>query len=192
MIYLITGLKRSGKNTFADMLQAEYEYIGYEVLRISFADALREHLSILNPLVSAGVAWNEAIAEFGYDQAKEKFAEMRRLMQVYGTEVVRDRIHNNFWAQQVFFAACNFFHNPRNKVVIVDDCRFHNEWKRFQDHPLSVHLVRITRAGVVSADTHASEQLDWVRDVPNVIHLTNDGPKDDLREAARVLRESHQ
>ena len=43
------------------------------------------------------VTYREAIEERGYTEAKAEFPEVRRLLQVFGTEVGRDLFGENVW-----------------------------------------------------------------------------------------------
>lgn len=194
MIYLIAGYKRSGKTTFADALHSSFTAAGCCVLRVAFADELRKHLSILNPLVGNNMRWNQAITTYGYDAAKVEFPEIRRLLQTYGTEVIRDRVGAEYWAEFGLAAAQAFLvrQNLQGKqgVVLIDDCRFLNEWQLCSTDERAV-LLRITRPGIES-DGHASEDLRWIDELPEGLRrmeITNDTDLHALREAANICVE---
>jgi hypothetical protein len=122
----LTGFAQHGKNTVAEV----FEGLGYRPK--AFADALREMARRLNPVItwSSGVVdgktytqvkrYAELVDEVGYEEAK-KHAEARRVLQVLGTECVRDIIGENSWVhaltRQLF---------PGEKYVITD-VRFPNE-----------------------------------------------------------------
>lgn len=145
----LSGLKGCGKDTAAQAL------IEMGWIRAAFADPLREMLYELNPLVGDpdgthpnAMRWQEYMDAVGYDQAK-KHPEVRRLMQVFGTEVMRQRYGQDAWV--------NLMHkkineNPGNYVLT--DVRFDNEARMV--HRFGGFMVRIEREGLTS-DGHASE-----------------------------------
>jgi len=83
MIIGLSGRAGSGKDEVAKVLVDLY---GYK--RIAFADAIRDALYELNPLVSDRIRVADLVDEYGWDFAKKNF-EVRRLLQVFGTEVGR-------------------------------------------------------------------------------------------------------
>lgn len=177
-VILFAGKKGSGKNTAAEAFQKVCEERFYSCHQYAYADELRAHLSILDPIVgvrSNGVPWrwNEAIEMFGYDEAKVRFPEMRRLMQVYGTEVVRQRVAADYWTeklkrrihseQQLMFS--------RHTVSLVTDVRFENEalcWpgirspEEMPDAPCYQILIYVRRPSLESDDNHSSESFSWL------------------------------
>lgn len=217
LVFAFCGKKRSGKNTAAEMFKEVGERLGYTVRMFAFADELREHLEIMNPIVGmltgehgyAGlvkdngimpkpITWSEAVEYFGYEGAKDEFPEMRRLMQVYGTEVVRQRIQNNFWAQKVrkeielFFEQTHSLHIA-GKMALITDCRFENEAVELEKTKQAVvgfmHTVRPLPGEKV--DYHASEDLHWVENgLPRLATLNNDIFKFSFKNKTKNLAET--
>lgn len=145
----LSGLKGSGKDTAA---RALYD-LGWT--RAAFADPLRDMLYMLDPLIGDAdgtqpnaMRWQEYMDAVGYDQAK-KHPEVRRLMQVFGTEVMRQQYGQDAW---VNLMAEKIRREPGNYVLT--DVRFDNEAKMV--HAFGGFMVRIERDGL-SADGHASE-----------------------------------
>jgi hypothetical protein len=125
----LTGFAQHGKNTVAEV----FEGLGYRPK--AFADALREMARRLNPLIpvenvdfakapipvwTSHERYADLVDSLGYEEAK-RIPEVRRVLQVLGTECVRDIIGENSWVhaltRQLF---------PGEKYVITD-VRFPNE-----------------------------------------------------------------
>ncbi len=116
----LAGYMRSGKSTAAAHLAAAHGFA-----QVNFADALRDALAALDPFVDpwhAGVRYGQVVAQ-GYDGAKDRFPEVRRLLQVLGTEVGRNILGADVWV-----------HAWRRRVValgsaciVAADVRFPNE-----------------------------------------------------------------
>lgn len=148
--------------------------------RVSFAQPIRDQLLTLNPLVSAGLRLKEAIELFGWDGAKHSLKEVRRLMQVYGTEVGRQMVDENVWvdmAEQKIIEAKN--------DCVITDLRFPNEAKMVRSR--GGMIIRIVRTGIGPTNDHSSEHQEIRADVV----IENDGSTEELhrriREAADLI-----
>lgn len=177
----LSGLKGCGKDTAAQALIED----GWT--RLAFADPLRAMLYALDPLIGDcdgtqphAMRWQEYMDAVGYDQAK-KHPEVRRLMQVFGTEVIREQYGQDAW---VNLAARKIRENPGNYVLT--DVRFDNEAKMV--HGLGGFMVRLEREGL-TADGHASE-AGISDDLIDAV-IQNNGPVESLhlqvRGVAKVL-----
>lgn len=176
MIIGLSGYARSGKNTVADMLGDEYR-------QVSFAEPMREILYKLNPalpgshtcggnvIASAAMRLQDTVLMYGWDGAKSTHPEVRRLLQVLGTEVGREMFGQDFWVEQAMKDV-----DYEDKVVFTD-VRFPNEAWAIRD--MGGEVWRINREGVVAVNAHASENsLDnWKFD--RIIN--NNGTLNDLR-----------
>ncbi len=80
MIIGLSGYAQSGKDTVAELLCLNY---GFK--RIAFADAIREGVVRLNPMLDDGIRVADLVEDYGWDVAKGN-TEVRRLLQVFGTE----------------------------------------------------------------------------------------------------------
>lgn len=189
MVFVFCGKKRSGKNTASKAFREVAEALTYEVREFAFADELRKHLEILNPNLGMDrdCTWNEAIKDFGgYEQAKAAIPEMRRLMQVYGTEVIRDRVKKNWWAEytrreiEQWFDCAGSLH-PAGRIALVTDGRFETEGAEMMlVKNTNSTFIRVDRPGLESSDNHSSEDISWLNDEDpafrRIIHLVNDMP----------------
>ena len=96
MIIGLSGYAQSGKDTVAELLCLNY---GFK--RISFALPMRDAIYTLNPFISENNRLVDLVDEYGWDVAKGN-AEVRRLLQVFGTDVGRELFGETFWIDQAF------------------------------------------------------------------------------------------
>ena len=173
----ITGFKRSGKNTVADVLAIDFDFTV-----ISFADKLYRMLSTENPRITERRRVQELVAEYGWDLAKETFPEIRRLLQTLGTECVRDILGAQTWI--------NAWENslpPEPRRVVAADVRFPNEAVRIRE--LGGVIWRVTRPGT-APDGHRSE-TDQQKIRPDEV-LHNNGTIDQLNALVHSIVRTNQ
>ncbi len=163
MLFAFSGLKGSGKDTAANVLVHEYGFT-----RIAFADAVRELALIIDPEVpspNTGYYYRLSymVEMYGWDQIKRLIPEVRRLLQVIGTEGGRMLVGENVW---VDILAKRFPDIGSEDVrYVITDCRFDNEVEFVRNN--GGKLVWINRPGLVS-DGHASES-EHIRDLASVV-----------------------
>jgi hypothetical protein len=175
LIVGLIGWAGSGKDAIADILVKNYRWH-----RIAFADPLRDFLYAQDvPVRMDGQARyatvSEIIDKYGWDGYKQSpySGNMRRLIQVTGTEAGRQQIHQNVWVD----AAIKRAEACGNDRVVFSDCRFYNEVNAVRD--IGGKIVRVYRPGVGPANNHASEnEINKV--VPDVI-INNNGTLRELR-----------
>ena len=167
-----SGYARSGKDTAAEALRS----LGF--IRISFADKLRDFIYEFNPLVeyhnflnNGAVEYNRlrnVIDMYGWDGYKETIwgDDIRRQLQVLGTECGRMIIDNNIWVDSLF----NTLPYADGKYVIAD-VRFPNEAEGIRNR--GGKIFRIEREGVEAVNIHASETALDDYEFDGIIH--NDG-----------------
>ena len=177
------GYAQSGKDTVATMLD------GYE--RLAFADRLRECTYALDPIVEfhdRHVRLQSIVDVHGWDYAKVNCAEVRRLLQVFGTEVGRELIADMIWVDIVLDQMENGLEHDEAKFVITD-MRFPNEVAgliRFaEDMMVPLELWKIERPGVGPVNAHVSD-AGLADDLFNHV-INNDGTLDDLRAKVTTL-----
>lgn len=114
----ITGYAQHGKDTIANLLVAEYGYT-----RIAFADALKSMALVLDPIVAENnYRLGEFVETLGWEEAK-KSPEVRRFLQVLGTEAVRGHLGEPAWVNALDLAWFKLG-SPR---LVIPDVRFPNE-----------------------------------------------------------------
>jgi hypothetical protein len=178
----LIGKKRSGKDTFAAPLLAEF---GFH--RVAFADPLREAALRLDPWVGPAstpgdlrLAYRRlsgVVAELGWERAKDHVPGVRETLQRLGTDVVRE-LDPDLWVRAALAQI-----DERPWGVVVTDVRFPNEADAIRDR--GGILVRITRPGPVDPDEHKTERAldDYAED----LHVVNDDTIEVLEARARSL-----
>ena len=171
MIIGLSGYARSGKDTVAELLVLNY---GFK--RMAFADGIREALLVLNPILHDGHRLNEVVGMYGWEVAKSK-DEVRRLLQVLGTEVGRKLINEDVWVWLLF-----------NKIstderIVIPDVRFPNEAKMIEQQGGDVW--RINRHNHTAVNDHISEHAMDNHMFKRVLY--NDGTLDDLADEVFML-----
>jgi len=169
----LAGYARSGKDTVAGLLGRA----GYE--RRAFADPLREAALALDPLIptlSRPQRLSLIVARYGWEHAKTEFPEVRRTLQVLGTDVGRRIFGDNVWV------ALAFADLDETARVVFADVRFPNEARAIRAR--GGEVWRVERSGFGPINRHPSETAldDWRWD--RVIR--NDGTVDDLANAVTV------
>jgi hypothetical protein len=162
MIVGLAGYARSGKDTAAK------EFIDRGFIRVAFADLLKEFVYIVNPYIvdegAFGVVHRlQEIVDAGGWEAGKHYPEVRRLLQVTGTEAARGLLGQSIWIDAVF-------NNLRKgDDYVISDVRTRAEVNRIHDEGGLV--VWIHREGVGPANDHVSEselsQYDCDRVVSN-------------------------
>jgi hypothetical protein len=177
-----SGYARVGNDTAANILVEEYGFT-----RLAFADALRNALYALNPIV-AKVNWHEGyehlqeiINYYGWDGYKSTpySDEIRRLLQRFGTDAGRNIIGQNVWVQATL-------ENLPGGKYVVTDCRFPNEAEYITERYDGI-IIRVERPGIGPINDHYSEvALD---DCDFYCHLKNDGNIGQLRKSIKEVYE---
>lgn len=194
MIVGFSGYLRSGKDTAAQALIAD----GYE--HRSFAKALKDMAYNLNPIIATREVWNEdgpdrwrtevlrlqaVVDECGWEMAKDRFSEIRALLQRMGTDAGRKVLGENIWVNTALRGLSNI-----NRIAAADDpdvvftdVRFPNEADGIA--ALGGLVIRINRPGFEPGpDAHISETA--LDDYPFDVVIDNTGGIDDLYRAVRA------
>jgi len=122
----ICGFQGVGKDTFANYLVSNYNFIKY-----SFASATKDVLTVI-------FGWDRALLE-GDTIESRKFREIpdlwwsdklgipnltpRKVLQMVGTELFRKNFNDQIW---IFIVEKKILSNS-NSNIIISDCRFPNE-----------------------------------------------------------------
>ena len=174
-IVSFSGKKQFGKSTASQFLVDNYGFVN-----LGFADELKNHMLILNPYVDVdGYELEDGayrldflIEKYGWDVAKEEFPEIRRLLQVYGTEVVRNNFGENVWVDLLFRKA------EKIEKLAISDTRFFNELRAIKER--KGLLIKIKCDRVQNSDVHASEQDLPDSEFDHIIQ--NNGAIEDLHQ----------
>lgn len=161
----IGGLLRSGKDTVADYLVKEHDFV-----KLGMSDALADALYVLNPVIwyrSDAVHYQWIVNKLGYVVAKT-VPEVRRLLQVLGTEVGRNMISPTVWVD-ITQARINAL-TAAGKRVVITGIRYQNELDMI--HALSGVAWWVDRPEVNTGSTHSSETSVTGDDFDAVIENT--------------------
>jgi hypothetical protein len=115
----ITGRAQHGKDSVGQVLREEFGYA-----RFGFADALKELALVLNPYIVTRERLRDLVQRGGWEEAKKE-PEVRRFLQVLGTEGCRGTFGDNAWVN-VLSRRVRPLLKAANPVVITD-VRFPNE-----------------------------------------------------------------
>jgi hypothetical protein len=139
----VSGKKRSGKDTFFQMLE---KHSSVPVYRLAFADTLKNEIyeMILKP---DGLERSM----LDNDETKEQF---RILLQWWGTEYRRRLFRDDYWLVKLSEQLEPY--KDQDVIVVVTDVRFPNEFNFIKS--IGGLMVRISRPGLTSStDSHVSE-----------------------------------
>ncbi len=162
----ITGRAQRGKTTTAKILMGLSSMAGTPVQLVSFADPIKDFLTAVigrsEPFRGNEQDRNAPIPEITWGDCSDLFRTHaihllgrevvltdnptgRQLMQLFGSEVVRQGFMADVWVRMTK-TKCDKF----DGLSCVDDARFENECRIFD------HVLKITREGYPMS-THASE-----------------------------------
>lgn len=188
VIIALHGPFGCGKDTVAHILVEEFKAVNY-----AFADPVRKGLLAMDPLIH-GPHQPERLSKFvrsvGWDEAKKRSPEVRRLLQQYGTEAGRDIHGEDCWTKILITALYRQGNKVRTyaefqqEVAAISDLRFPNEWEALQKFtPTNYGLLCwvIERPGCEWDESHRSEQWHPPMDDSRVSTLRNDGDLPQLR-----------
>ena len=169
------GFARAGKDTVADVLEG---YFGFQ--RVAFAAKLKRMMLVLDPqiMVTRSSRWgtvevptrySDYLDEHGPEKSKEH-PEVRRLLQIFGTEVMREQFGRDVWVDLALDG------KSLDEDWVITDARFLNEARAVKDR--GGYMVRVNRPGVEPPNLHASE-VEMI-DYPFDYVIENDGTLADL------------
>jgi len=180
-----SSLKDGCKEDFkvlADYLNSETEKIKsmvnmlFDLTRYPERTAVFEHISyMLDQMKLENHNWYE-----------DKTTVSRMILQIYGTEIFRQRVDNDWWAKQTK----NRVLNVDNDVTIITDARFENELQTFIDVPndCKVYSLRVQRTNDNDSKIARHESETALDDYTAWDYIVeNNGTLDDLRASAKVI-----
>ena len=124
-IIILSGKARSGKDTSMQIIKKKYESLGKKVICLFYASYIKEYAKRISD-------WD------GNDETKP-----RTLLQVLGTDIIRNTIDNKFFINRTIEdikVYSKFF-----DVIIIGDARFPEEIediKKVFSNVVSVHITR--------------------------------------------------
>jgi dephospho-CoA kinase len=184
----LTGKARHGKSTVGDMLAVNY---GFK--QLAFADPLKRAVAAM---------YNVPVTNFYDDKLKEVVIPRvgmspRRLLQLIGTDVVREHFEKNFWVKIMGWRvedemeAARIAKVPRPNIVVTD--------VRFDNEALAIRNMTGVRGVVIQVDAskRLREQGGSTLEQSAQAHVTEQGISDELvdivirnNDTVEKLRES--
>jgi hypothetical protein len=178
MLIGLSGYARSGKDTVADHLIKEFNFTKH-----SFAEPMKEAMYILNPKVSydyEDLDYQYVVDTYGIDDAKVRYPEVRRLLQVFGTEVGRKMFGEDFWVN-IALNKIRSFH------TVISDVRFPNEAEAIKAKGGVVW--RVNRPNITPITNHYSEVA--MDDYSFDLTLINDSTIEELHKKVEIGLTKH-
>lgn len=167
----LCGVGTSGKDTAAAGLTSR------DWRRVSFADGLREFALAIDPIVNIPGAYrlSDLVDAVGWTEAKQH-EEVRRLLQVIGTNAGREIIGEGVWIDIAGHKVLDAIEDGYG--VVLTDVRFANEVSFVRDE-FGGAIVRIVRPGVGPVNGHISETA--IDDIEPDFTIVNDGTVEELQ-----------
>lgn len=165
----------------ARLLRLYRTYVAVEEFRRNdlTEDQVRHDIEVLDPMLDGDVTFRTLLDHLDgdWDKAKDHRLygfEVRRYLQVYGTDVCRVRFGSNAWVEHLARRVAE----DGTELVAVSDVRFDNEaeWVASQGGI----VVSIVRPGYGAVNGHVSEKGIDPRFVSATVH--NDGTRAQLAE----------
>lgn len=178
MLLGLCGYAGCGKDTAAQVLIDEFHF-----QRVAFADPIKQALLALDPYVPGEDGSFVRLSDFSEGQewsAVKEDPEVRRLMQIIGTEVGRNLFDPDIWVK---LAEAKLASTLSVGHTVVTDVRFPNEARLIRKQ--GGQLVRITRPDFGPVNEHVSDRAseNWTYDH----QIENDGDIDQLYQKFREL-----
>jgi len=146
-IIALCGLEGSGKNTAADLL------VKRGFLAVSFAHTLKKACAVifgwefemLEGITAASRAWREQVDEFWSTELGIPGLTPRRVLQLVGTNALRDHFSNKIWVASLKRQLINDITamGGVGHDIVITDCRFPSEALAIKDW--GGMMVNVTR-----------------------------------------------
>lgn len=142
-VILISGKMQSGKNVVGSIIEKEIKYINKTSKHLFFAkplkDACKNDFQKVKEYFNSFVS--DIIEKYNYVVPNELFKDINKLLiedenfyenkteltrillQIYGTEIFRNRVDENYWVDKL----SNEIKNGKDDYYIITDVRFPNE-----------------------------------------------------------------
>ena len=177
----VTGYKNSGKNAVCDVLRDSF---GFKIT--GFADALKAQFLAIDPWIPIGDGkWERLtvlVAKYGWDVAKERFPEIRRLLQKGGTEGGRDIFGQDVWVDTWMRNVDALLDEEGD--ACVSDMRFLNEAGAVR--AMGGQVWRVYRPDTGPGEHRSENELDRIK---ADVTIMNDGPLEDLAVVVKKIME---
>lgn len=165
-IILISGKKRAGKDTVAQMIVEQLQG-DYSVSRLSFAEPMKEILAdtfdiqeeFLDLIKNDTKTYQIDVVNTSLDcDIYEHTTDMRQILQRFGTEAMKKQFGDDVWSELLY-------KKIHSDITVVSDWRFKSELEYLKKQKgVKLITVSVNRPELVHTDTHISEKdLDDVK-----------------------------
>lgn len=199
-VFLLSAKLQSGKNQLATFLTDAMVASGLKVSTESYARALksgctqdftklweflekeRESLMCVHNVPDYAISWMSVKPE---NLQEDKTDLTRLLLQIYGTEIFRNRVDSDYWVKKCIASISA----SDSDVIMITDVRFPNEvnamldWAEEDSSSRRVVTVRIERPGFTR------DSSDPVHSHPSETGLDDFGPWDYVVENVGTLED---
>jgi len=178
MIIGLSGYAQVGKDTVAQILVEDYGYT-----RIGFADTIKKAAYLLDPIITLdGVRLAHAVDRYGWDGAKQ-VPEVRRILQVLGSEIGRDLIDPQIWVELTMHSV------HQDDKIVISDVRFRNEAEEIKwKHGEIWRISRIQKGAPVNVHRSETDMDSWDFDE----YVSNNGSIDNLKQEVALIMERNE
>lgn len=158
LLIAFSGQKGSGKSYASELLSGKYP----NSIRMSFSDPLKQSISIIFGLE------NKECYEKKEDILDNWNVTPRELMQKIGTDLFRDKLKDvipnlnmpceSIWVSNMYNRIIKERNKNRNCVIIIDDCRFPDEYdciRKLGGYVIKVENTQLTK--INDNSSHVSE-----------------------------------
>jgi hypothetical protein len=197
-IFMVSGLKRCGKDFTSSMLVKTLEHKKIEVVRMSFAEPMKKILTgTLGILPSEFEEYKNVPSDFKLTTSRSgvhlKQTDYRSIIQRFGSEAMKSVFGNDVWTDLMIkrIALSDV------QAVVISDWRFKDEYfgihSKFQNDIMSdtdIVTIRVEREGQVNDSDHISE--NDLNDLDFDYIINNDGKtsKTIQRRINKIIKES--
>lgn len=169
----IHGFKQSGKDTVADYISQEYGFV-----KKAFATKVKQAINVIYdvPLellngsdedknTLTDVRWDSFVGIERDEKQDEIFLSVRELMQIFATEMCRDK-QPNIWFEVAF---------KNVGKIVVSDLRFNNEAEFIKQH--KGFVIGVRRQSAVGGNHQSESGIDssyvdvWIDNDSNLEEL---------------------
>jgi hypothetical protein len=185
IIIAITGLKRSGKDTLAELLK-QLAHTSCSILH--FADPLKECCQFLFDLTHAQLHGDDKeLVDIRWGVSS------RQILQFFGTELMQHKlselmpsIGRTLWVRKLVRKIKDIEINDPSTLCIVSDMRFMHEYNGLKEaFPKKIIVLRVVSDRCAGLDAHPSEK-EWL-DIPVDYIVENNGTLQDLKSMAIAI-----
>ncbi len=124
-IYLFAGKAQQGKDTSALLVKEYYESVGKKIINLQYSSYIKSYAKVISD-------WD------GSEETKP-----RELLQILGTEVIRNNIDKDFFCKRIVedIKIYSFFYD----VITISDIRYPNEIEYPKNNFKNCYSILVTR-----------------------------------------------